>query len=99
MKGYRLSDDDLIRRQVIQDLSCHFRIDKTRLDNRFNIDFDDYFADELNSLQSMALDGLLDMSQNQIQVSAKGRLLIRNVCMVFDAYLKPTSKQQFSRVI
>jgi oxygen-independent coproporphyrinogen-3 oxidase len=47
----------------------------------------------------MAEDGLVDMSQDSIQVSAKGRLLIRNVCMVFDAYLKPESKQQFSRVI
>ncbi len=99
MKGYQLSKDDLIRRQVIQDLSCHFRIDKTQLNNHFDINFDDYFADELNSLQSMAEDGLVNLNQDSIQVSAKGRLLIRNVCMVFDAYLKPASKQQFSRVI
>jgi oxygen-independent coproporphyrinogen-3 oxidase len=99
MKGYRLSDDDLIRRQVIQDLSCHFLINKNNLEQRFEINFDDYFANELNSLQSMAEDGLIDMTHNEIQVSAKGRLLIRNVCMVFDAYFKPASKQQFSRVI
>lgn len=99
MKGYRLTKDDRIRRRVIQDLSCHFSINKTALSNDFNIDFDDYFAAEIQALQPMAEDGLVSLQADKIQVSAKGRLLIRNVCMVFDAYLKPASKQQFSRVI
>jgi oxygen-independent coproporphyrinogen-3 oxidase len=94
MKGYRLTNDDQIRRQVIQDLSCHFRINKNRLAKQYNINFDDYFASELNNLHGFSEDGLIDMTADEITVSAKGRLLIRNVCMVFDAYLK-----QFSRVI
>lgn len=99
MKGYRLTDDDKIRRQVIQDLSCRFVINKSTLEKRFQINFDDYFATELTALQSLAEDELLAIHEEHIQVSAKGRLLIRNICMVFDAYLKPASKQQFSRVI
>jgi len=99
MKGYRLTNDDQIRRQVIQDLSCHFRINKNSLSKHYNINFDDYFAAELNDLQTFKEDGLIDMNSNEIIVSPKGRLLIRNVCMVFDAYLKPTTNQQFSRVI
>lgn len=99
MKGYQLTADDMIRRQIIQDLSCHFFIDKTTIAQRFKINFDDYFATELQALNSLAEDELITMDHQHIQVSAKGRLLIRNVCMVFDAYLKPTSNQQFSRVI
>ncbi len=99
MKGYCLSLDDQIRRQVIQALSCQFKINKQALEKQFSINFDTYFKSELNQLKSLAEDGLLQLNPMDISVTAKGRLLIRNICMVFDAYFKPTSGQQFSRVI
>lgn len=99
MKGYRLNLDDRIRRQVIQDLTCQFKVNKERLSQQFSVKFDEYFATELKQLVSLAEDGLLELTNTTIEVTAKGRLLIRNICMVFDAYFKPATGQQFSRVI
>ena len=64
------------------------------------MDFRQYFAQELTQLQPLANDGLLSVSGNRIQVLPRGRLLIRNICMVFDAYLQGTdTPTRYSRVI
>jgi len=97
-RGMTLNDDDLIRRRVIQELICHFRLDFDHVAEQFDINFRDYFASELEKLRPMEEDGLLRIELNAIQVLPAGRLLIRNICMMFDAYLKNTS-QQFSKVI
>lgn len=99
MKGYRLNQDDRIRKQVIQDLSCHFKVDRTAIARRFDIDFETYFATELSQLEAMVADGLVQLNDASIQVTAKGRLLIRNICMVFDFHLRQQQQQQFSKVI
>ncbi|MGZ8947310.1 MAG: oxygen-independent coproporphyrinogen III oxidase, partial [Methylococcaceae bacterium] len=59
----------------------------------------DYFAKELHTLVPMQTDGLLTVSDKGIQVLPAGRLLIRNICMVFDKYLAKKQQQQFSKVI
>mgnify|MGYP006266153737 FL=1 len=97
-KGVDLNEDDKIRREVITQLICHFRLDFPSIEQQFSIQFADYFANELVNLGGMQNDGLLDLSDNSIQVHVAGRLLIRNICMVFDKYLTQ-KQQQFSKVI
>lgn len=98
-RGYSLNADDILRREVITQLICHFDLNKGDIEKQYNITFDDYFGDELNELKSMQQDGLLTLSQDRIVVEPKGKLLIRNICMVFDAYLRDASGQRFSKVI
>lgn len=97
-KGFDLDADDKLRRAVITQLICHFELDCEAIATQFNIDFEAYFAAELRALQPMQADGLLRMQGKSIQVSGPGRLLIRNICMVFDRYLAQ-KQQQFSKVI
>lgn len=98
IKGQVINEDDKIRRAVIMDLICHFQLDFASIEWGFGIKFDTYFADELLRLDEMGADGLLQLNEDSIQVLDKGKLLIRNICMVFDAYLA-TSKIQFSKTI
>lgn len=99
-RGLELNADDTLRREVITRLICHFELEFALVEKQYGIVFNEYFAGELNALQKMQADGLLTMSEQRIQVSPAGRLLIRNICMVFDAYLQdPAAKSRFSRVI
>jgi oxygen-independent coproporphyrinogen-3 oxidase len=97
-KGVSLHADDILRREVITQLICHFSLTFSQIEQAFGIDFKTYFAPELASLQSMQQDGLLQLTSTGIEVLPVGRLLIRNICMVFDRYL--AEKQAvFSKVI
>ncbi len=97
IRGLELSTDDLIRRAVINHLICHFRLDFAAVEREFGISFADYFPDALESLRAMSDDGLLCFTEQGIEVLPVGKLLIRNICMTFDAYLGQGA--QFSRVI
>jgi oxygen-independent coproporphyrinogen-3 oxidase len=97
-KGIVLEDDDKLRRAVITRLICHFGLSFKDIEDEFSIRFGDYFAYELRALTSMQQDGLLIMDEKGITVKTAGRLLIRNVCMVFDRYMAE-KQQQFSKVI
>lgn len=99
-KGFILSIDDQIRRDVIKQLICHFYLDKTIIEERYNIQFDAYFKEDLELLAPLIQDELVFITPTSIKVSAKGRLLIRNICVCFDVYMRKTARQQqFSRVI
>ena len=98
-KGVELNDDDKLRREVISQLICHFDLTYANIENAFPIKFTDYFANELMALIPMQTDGLLTLFANGIKVLPAGRLLIRNICMVFDSYLAHKQQQQFSKVI
>jgi oxygen-independent coproporphyrinogen-3 oxidase len=98
-RGLELDADDILRSEVITQLICNFSLQPSAIEQRFDIVFADYFAQELEELQVMASDGLLTLSEDAIEVAPAGRLLIRNVCMVFDKYLRQSSQQQFSKVI
>mgnify|MGYP001167336200 CR=1 FL=1 len=102
-KGMTLTIDDRIRRRVINQLICHFELDFAAIEQEFGIHFAEYFAQELHSLQPMVDDGLVSQHSTGIRVEAIGRLLIRHVCMVFDAYLKQqtsdSSAPRYSRII
>jgi oxygen-independent coproporphyrinogen III oxidase len=97
-KGVELNEDDLIRRDVITQLICHFQLNFNRIEQSHGIVFKDHFADELTALEAMQSDGLLTMNSERIEVKPAGRLLIRNICMVFDKYLSQ-KQQKFSKLI
>ncbi|WP_456418093.1 oxygen-independent coproporphyrinogen III oxidase [Thiolapillus sp.] len=98
-RGIQLSKDDELRRDVITRLICHFALDFSAVEQQWDIDFKAYFETELNNLQNMVGDGLLAIGDESIQVMPVGQMLIRNICMVFDAYLKDSKGQRFSKVI
>ena len=86
-RGIELTADDLVRRAVIMQLICHFELDTTAIESRYGIEFASYFESELRRLAPMQADGLIDLEKGRLRVLPPGRLLIRNVCMVFDHYL------------
>jgi len=100
IRGLSLTADDVLRRGIIQQLSCHFKLDFKQVEQDHNLSFDNYFATELDELVPMQADGLLSLSDQGIEVTPKGRMLIRNICMVFDDHLRQqTTQQSFSKVI
>ena len=94
-----MQPDDRLRRAVIQQLICHFELDFDSIEQAFTIDFRGYFKDQWPQLQAMQRDGLISLDAKGIRVLPAGRLLVRSVCMVFDAYLAMHNQQRFSRVI
>jgi oxygen-independent coproporphyrinogen-3 oxidase len=86
-RGIELTADDLVRRAVIMQLICHFELDMTAIESRYGIEFGSYFEAELRRLAPMRADGLIDLEKRRLRVLPPGRLLIRNICMVFDHYL------------
>ncbi len=100
MRGIKLDDDDRLRRDVITRLICHFHIKYSEIEEDHYIDFQDYFYNELISLHEMEKHGLLSLEKDGISILPRGRLLIRNICMVFDKYLRSgTAKGTYSKVI
>ncbi|MFA6699998.1 MAG: oxygen-independent coproporphyrinogen III oxidase [Thiomicrospira sp.] len=98
-RGVHLTEDDELRRDVITRLISHFHLNFETVNKQWGIRFDEYFAKELVAVQQFAEDGLLTLDAQDIYISAKGRLLIRNICMAFDAYIKPGTTNRFSKVI
>jgi oxygen-independent coproporphyrinogen-3 oxidase len=89
-RGYALSPDDLVRRHVIAELMCNFRVDARRVADTFGIDFRRYFAPELAAVRAPggpADDGFVAVDNDGLEVTERGRLFVRTVCMLFDRYL------------
>ncbi len=100
MQGYQLTPDDKLRREVIQHIMCGGVVDFRTIDLEFGIEFTHYFAEELHLLKPMEEDGLVHMKDHSITVLPFGRLLLRNIAMVFDIYRpRYITDQLFSRVI
>jgi len=102
-RGYALSPDDLLRRFVITELMCNFHVARRGVEERFGINFGAYFATELTRLSAFdgpVGDGLLEIDDAALTVTARGRLFVRNVCMAFDRYLTAhDGRPTFSRTI
>lgn len=99
-RGHRLDADDVLRREIIQRLTCDFRVSFEDLNARFGIDFHDYFAEERAVLAELEDDGLIETMRDGITVTARGRLLVRVVCMAFDRYIRAArSEARYSNVI
>jgi oxygen-independent coproporphyrinogen-3 oxidase len=99
-RGIELTADDVLRRAVIQSLMCHFALNRDAIGVAHLIDFDRYFARELDELATLARHGLLELDGRWINVTPKGRFLIRSISMVFDRYLRQEREtERYSRVI
>lgn len=99
--GYRMTDDDHIRKHVIMRLMCDLELDKGDVEQRFGIVFDEYFAPSLEALGRFVEDGLVELHSHKIVIAGAGRLLLRNIAMCFDAYLDSIGKNKpvFSRTV
>lgn len=99
-KGLALTQEDCLRRDVIKQLICNFKLDFALLEAQYGIQFTTHFAEDLALLKPLMDDELIKLTDTGLQVSPKGRLLIRNICMCFDTYSREAAKrQQFSRII
>jgi len=99
-RGLVLTEDDQIRQWVIQELMCHFKLDKSDFIKKTGRPFDVYFSFEMAHLAQCEQEGLLILDQTGMVITPLGKLFIRNICMGFDIYLrKNTQKNQFSSTI
>jgi oxygen-independent coproporphyrinogen-3 oxidase len=103
-RGYPLDDDDRVRRYVITELMCNLALDVAAVERRFGIEFSRYFETELRELLAEGgpvADGLVEVQPDRVEVTARGGLLVRNVCMTFDRYLrrKTADRPVFSRTV
>jgi len=98
-RGVELDKDDLLRREIITELMCNFQLDKQVIASKYAINFDEYFKLELRDVDQLEQDGLIKTIGSEIKIQPAGRFLIRNVCMVFDKYLRQSKEQRFSKVI
>ena len=98
-RGIELESDDVLRREIINQLMCNNKLDIEKLEKKWGIDFKTYFKSSLANLQQMADDGLLEIEKTRLTVTNTGRLLARSICMQFDRYLQEKENKRFSRVI
>jgi oxygen-independent coproporphyrinogen-3 oxidase len=100
-RGMTLSDDDRLRREVINRLFCILVVDKREIEKQFGITFDTYFERALTQLAPLAEDGLVELHPDTLKVTPRGQILLRNIAMNFDAYLenKPVGERKFSKTI
>jgi oxygen-independent coproporphyrinogen III oxidase len=99
-RGIELDEDDLIRADVIQQIMCRGEIDRRRIEDRYDIVFDEYFAGALPGLAALAGDGLVTLAGSRIAATSRGRLLLRMIAMCFDRYLQTQAERpRHSRVV
>jgi len=98
-KHYKTSADDRVRRSVITRLICDFQLNYGKLSAETGVNIQRYFADELRALVPMAIEGLLTLTDEGLKVLPLGRLLIRRICMTFDAYINQPSERLYSKII
>lgn len=100
LRGIELTQDDLLRRAIIQALMCHFELSIPSIEQAHMIDFKQTFAAELEDLKAMAKGGLVEMDEEWISVLPPGRLLVRGIAMIFDRYLRADRERaRYSKVI
>ena len=98
-KGYKLSNEDRLRKEIIMQLMCHFYLNKTSFGDANDLIFDEHFSEALEVMIPMENDGLLEITDDSITVLPAGRLLIRNITMSFDEYLSDKKVSKFSKTI
>jgi len=99
-RGIGLSGEDRLRREVISAIMCQGQLKFSEIEQEFGIDFSDHFALELDSLRPLQDDGLVEISEDDIEVTPVGLLLLRAIAMKFDEYLiENDSAKAYSKVI
>ncbi len=100
-RGIKLNRDDIIRKAVVMELMANFKLDIKRVEKEFDINFKEYFGDALEALKEFEEAELVKVDEDKIEVNKTGSMLIRNIAMPFDTYLKkiPESKRRFSKTV
>lgn len=98
-KGYELTDEDRMRGDIIMRLMCDLSLDYGAMAEKWEINFEDHFADAIAQLKEPADDGLIVWTDRGFAVTERGRLFIRNLAMCFDAYLEPAQGGRYSRTV
>jgi len=98
-RGIISNQDDQIRRYIISEIMCHGYLDIGAIENKFKLNFADYFSDNLTKLKPMVDDGLLEINPKYLKVLPVGKLLVRVIAMQFDSYLPKAQTSRFSKVI
>ncbi len=98
-KGFELSSDDLLRRQIIMTMMCSAPLEIDAINRQHGIDFENYFAHEMTILKQYEEAGLITIDPAAIRVTAKGRLFVRAVGMAFDKYLTSPTASTYSKLI
>ena len=98
VKGVVVTDDDDLRRTVIMRLMCDMALDFDALSTTLEVDLRSYLADEIEALSPFEEDGLIEMTPVGFRILEAGRLLVRNIAMVFDTYLVE-SNARYSRTV
>jgi oxygen-independent coproporphyrinogen-3 oxidase len=99
-RGYKLNEDDLLRRHVITKVMCDFELNFDEIEKKFDINFEEYFAWGIKNLQENIDDGLVIMRDRKFEVTQMGRLLIRNIAMNFDGYIeRKEDTARYSRTV
>ncbi|MEZ5571658.1 MAG: oxygen-independent coproporphyrinogen III oxidase [Halioglobus sp.] len=88
-RGFQATAEDKLRRYIIMSLMCELKLDMGECKRRFDIEFADKFSSQLQQLKVMAADKLVQLEGDEIRVTSRGRTFLRNICMLFDAYLEP----------
>ena len=91
-KILQLNHDDRLRKDLIMQLMCRMNVDKIQFEQDWNIIFDDYFANALDELAKLSGDELVAITPQQVRVTERGRLFLRNIAMCFDYYLQSRNK-------
>ena len=100
LRGVVLTDDDILRRYVISQIMCQFKLDYRTVADKFSIDFADYFQIEINKLRDLERLGLISLTNAGFIVTPKGRFLIRNIAVIFDKYYQQAiNNKSYSKVI
>jgi oxygen-independent coproporphyrinogen-3 oxidase len=100
VRGLALTRDDLLRRAVIMALMCQGQVQFESVNLAFLVDFQSYFAAEMEILQTLAGQGLVTLDESGIQVTSNGWFFVRAVAMVFDRYLQADrNRARFSKII
>lgn len=98
-KGVKLNQDDILRRDVIMRIMSNFILEKAQIEEKYQINFDQYFASELIALQPLEQDGLVQLTPDWIEVTSIGRLLVRNIAVLFDPYTATRRNDRLSKAI
>ena len=104
VRGVRRSADDEVRRTVIHELMCNFRVDTADIERQYGIEFDSYFAQDLALLAPHEADGMVRVTPARIEATPIGELFVRNLAICFDRYQREkhdaaASKPVFSRTV
>ncbi len=100
VRGYQLTKDDAIRRDVIMAIMCQGHLDFEHVERAHGIRFADYFENELRALDALVESGLVVRTPSHVDVTVAGWFLVRAIAMVFDRHLQAAKERhRFSKVV